>query len=282
MDTKQKKSCRASTGSVSPMTTRSTRVKHRATPPGPFKKGMRHPFWGGAKPLGPYKAGTILGSLRVLSRYLLRKNSSLLLKCKCLDCGSVFFPSVYNVKNGATTRCTACGQKKARQTYSQRLWGRTPDAMDLVVRDRWFAIVGRCDDPLNQGYENYGGRGIKLHESFRDPLHFIDYMKELPGADTQKEIGRIDNEKGYEPGNLRWETRAENSANTRRTRKVFWEGMVYSATAWGKKYTKYSSTTVARFLRAGILPTDILARETSGNPSFRPRKRRPKPQVCNG
>lgn len=103
-------------------------------------------------------------------------------------------------------------------------WGRTPDEIDQWLRCKWFAIRGRCDDPTNRNYGNYGGRGIKLSEEFHNPIAFIDYMRSVGGADAAfadgLEIDRIDNGKGYERGNLRWATRSEQDLNKRNNLRV--------------------------------------------------------------
>ena len=210
MATKQKKKSTQSTANGSQETTccitdtRSEAAKPRR-PPRLF--GKDHPSWAGDNPPSPYPVGTILGRLRVESPVLLRENGALHIECKCLDCGVVFRPSFYNVKKGMTTRCTKCGHKAARLAYVTRIWrGRIPDETDQMLRNKWFAMMGRCRDPLNQQYHNYGGRGIKVDPLFDDPLNFIDYMKALPGVDPGRDRGRIDNDKGYEPGNLEWQT----------------------------------------------------------------------------
>lgn len=98
-------------------------------------------------------------------------------------------------------------------------WGRKPDEIDQWIRGKWFAIRGRCDDPTNRQYANYGGRGIRLSEEFHNPLVFIDYMRtvgDVRDAYTRKlEIDRTDNDRGYERGNLRWADRTEQNYNKR-------------------------------------------------------------------
>jgi hypothetical protein len=55
-----------------------------------------------------------------------------------------------------------------------------------------------------------------MAEEFRDsPLAFAEYLKSLPDASPHKTIDRIDPDKGYERGNLRWATRLQQSRNLR-------------------------------------------------------------------
>lgn len=106
----------------------------------------------------------------------------------------------------------------------ENTWGRTPDEIDQWLRCKWFAIRGRCDDPTNRHYGDYGGRGIKLSEEFHNPIAFIDYVRSIGDTDMafagRLEVDRIDNDKGYERGNLRWATRSEQNLNKRNNLRV--------------------------------------------------------------
>src|SRR4029453_13896628 len=75
-------------------------------------------------------------------------------------------------------------------------------------------MIQRCTNPKNNGYAGYGGIGITVCEQWRTSFKaFIDYVKPRPGPDWQ--LGRIDNHRGYEPGNVKWEPVAENARNKR-------------------------------------------------------------------
>jgi hypothetical protein len=76
----------------------------------------------------------------------------------------------------------------------------------------WCDMKRRCLDPLRQGYENYGGRGIKVCERWLFFGNFLQDMGECPKGLT---LERIDNNKGYYKDNCKWATRAEQSRNKR-------------------------------------------------------------------
>jgi len=74
----------------------------------------------------------------------------------------------------------------------------------------------RCQNPKSPGWDGYGGRGITF--DFLDvgaaTTWIIVHLG--PPAAPKLEIDRINNDKGYAPGNLRWATRSEQNANKRK------------------------------------------------------------------
>jgi len=81
--------------------------------------------------------------------------------------------------------------------------------------DTWKSIRRRCTDPRYREYQYYGGRGIKMLPLWaKHPLSFINYASDLENAYSEGlTIDRIDNDKGYFPGNLRWATKSEQVLN---------------------------------------------------------------------
>jgi hypothetical protein len=71
---------------------------------------------------------------------------------------------------------------------------------------------GRCLDPRNKHYADYGGRGIGIHEPWLDLATFLRDVGERP---PRHSLDRIDNDGNYEPGNVHWATPAEQAKNRR-------------------------------------------------------------------
>ena len=82
----------------------------------------------------------------------------------------------------------------------------------------WKHIKGRCFNKNDQAYSYYGGRGITICDEWIDDFNsFYKYISLLSKFDKVElenlTLDRIDNNKNYEIGNLRWATRLTQSIN---------------------------------------------------------------------
>lgn len=81
---------------------------------------------------------------------------------------------------------------------------------------RWRDMIDRCEKPGHPAYKWYGARGITVHESWHDMVTFYRWITENLGAcPPGHSLDRVDNDRGYEPGNVRWATHSEQMANRR-------------------------------------------------------------------
>lgn len=71
---------------------------------------------------------------------------------------------------------------------------------------RWRSMMQRC-----RSGNNYVAKGISVCERWQNFADFLADMAECPGK--QFTLDRIDNTKGYAPGNCRWATMAEQNRN---------------------------------------------------------------------
>lgn len=79
----------------------------------------------------------------------------------------------------------------------------------------WAHILGRCLNPKDNSYPLYGGRGINVDPSWVKSFEaFLNSVGKAPSP--MHSLDRINNNGNYEPGNVRWATRYEQSRNTRR------------------------------------------------------------------
>ncbi len=67
----------------------------------------------------------------------------------------------------------------------------------------WQNMIKRCYSPKEKSYSIYGGRGIGVYEDWRHS--FASFYKHIGDRPTKKHsLDRIDNDKDYAPGNVRW------------------------------------------------------------------------------
>ncbi len=124
------------------------------------------------------------------------------------SCGKEFEHRTREIRRGNVRDC-GCGSNPKKEPHDLRgtkLWR------------CWVNMRGRCYNPKKLGYENYGGRGIKVSPLWRQDFKaFYDYVVTLPGwNDPLLSLDRIENDRDYEPGNLRWATRTEQNTNKRK------------------------------------------------------------------
>jgi hypothetical protein len=95
----------------------------------------------------------------------------------------------------------------------------------------YYDIVRRCTNPAFKHYRHYGGRGIlNKFESFEA---FYAEVGGRPGKGY--ELDRIDNDGHYEPGNVRWATKAQNNRNKRTSVFVTHNGITKCLAAWAEE-----------------------------------------------
>lgn len=86
--------------------------------------------------------------------------------------------------------------------------------MHQVEYGIWQGMLNRCRNPNTKDYKYYGARGVTVCLRWRSFDAFLSDMGSRPSR--HHSIERIDNLRGYEPGNCKWATRAEQSKNQRR------------------------------------------------------------------
>ena len=81
----------------------------------------------------------------------------------------------------------------------------------------WRGVKVRCFNQKHKSFRHYGARGITMAPEWRNDFQaFFDHIGPCPPGLT---LDRIDNERGYEPGNVRWATWKEQNNNRRKARR---------------------------------------------------------------
>jgi len=94
-------------------------------------------------------------------------------------------------------------------------------------------MIKRCTNPNIRFYEDYGGRGITVCDRWLWSYEaFILDVGRKPSS--KHTLDRVDNDRGYEPGNVRWATQSEQLRN-RRTTKLNALGVVLVREMWKRR-----------------------------------------------
>jgi hypothetical protein len=95
----------------------------------------------------------------------------------------------------------------------------------------WKHIKQRCLTKSCSRFHDYGGRGIKIHPAWiNDFQSFYNHIGEPPTKDHS--IDRINNSRGYEPGNIRWATNVEQARNKRVNSTLTMDGQTLCMAEW--------------------------------------------------
>ena len=138
----------------------------------------------------------VFGRLTVIQEKGRDKNRNVLWECLC-DCGKTWFVRSIDLNGG---RVKSCGCLKGEKH------GYIKGDVKPPTYNAWLGMKARCTNPNCKDYHNYGGRGITVHPTWVNSFStFLTDVGERPSKEFS--LDRIDNNKGYEPGNVRWATK---------------------------------------------------------------------------
>lgn len=111
------------------------------------------------------------------------------------------------ILNGrARTHCGCRTDRGAHRTHGMR---------NSREYSSWQSMKARCLDRNNKDYPRWGGRGVTVCGLWVGSFEaFYEHAGPRPRGTS---LDRVDNNKGYEPGNVRWATPVEQQRNRRDT-----------------------------------------------------------------
>jgi hypothetical protein len=109
-------------------------------------------------------------------------------------------------------------------------------------------MISRCYYPKNISYHRYGARGVTVCDRWRKS--FDDFLADMGRAPSQAHsLDRINNDLGYEPGNVRWATDHEQNRNREGNRWLEYQGVRLCAADWAKRIGVAKATILERLGR---------------------------------
>ena len=187
--------------------------------------------------------GKIFGKLRVVNRAENDKTGKARWNCNCA-CGGITISSSGNLRSGGAKSCGCVNKERIRLLKLTHNKCYTPEY------ETWAGMVKRCYNSNNKAFKNYGGRGIKICNEWRKSFSaFYDYVGQRPTL--KHTIERIDNNRGYFPGNVKWATRKEQNNNRRSNHNITFEGRTMNLTQWAKTLSINRLTLSSRIVIQG-------------------------------
>ena len=160
--------------------------------------------------------GQRFGKLTVIEIAGQDKHHNVIWRCKC-DCGNTHEVVSRALVSGNCESCGCLGHGKFRNKRSEK-HGYSKERLYRV----WGCMLNRCYDPNRPEYHNYGGRGIKVCNEWRESyLAFRSWALDN-GYDASKSgkecsLDRINSNGDYEPSNCQWVSMAEQAWNKQST-----------------------------------------------------------------
>lgn len=131
--------------------------------------------------------------------------------CRC-DCGAERIVDSSRLKSGLSKSC-GCGPNPANTIHGKR---------HSRAYESWSHAKGRCHCPTNSRFKDYGARGIIMCERWRNS--FKNFLEDMGEPLAHQTLERLDNSKGYEPGNCVWADRFSQANNARTNIMITYRG----------------------------------------------------------
>ncbi len=161
--------------------------------------------------------GLRFGKWTVVSRSKNNASGKSMWFCNC-DCGTTSVVGGGPLSSGRSLSC-GCGVAAITSANKTKHGGGVGGQRTKEYR-AWIGIRRRCTDERNALYKRYGAAGVTVSPLWlNDFTAFLNYIG--PAPSEKHSIDRIDNGRGYEPGNVRWATQKQQCRN--KTNNVYVE-----------------------------------------------------------
>jgi len=117
-----------------------------------------------------------------------------------------------------------------------------------AIYSAWRSMWERCTNPNHKSFDRYGGRGIGVAPAWKSFEQF--YADIPPKPEGSYQLDRINNNKGYGPGNVRWATPRRNCRNRTSNVLITWQGKTQCIADWADE-TGISYTALKQRFRNG-------------------------------
>lgn len=206
-------------------------------------------------------SGRKFGDLTAISESGRDRHGAVMWKCSCA-CGNTSVVRGSILTQGIQRSC-GCAKKEPR----------THGMTGTPLHRRWLAMKGRCMNPRNWEYRNYGGRGISICDRW---LHsFENFYEDMhAGFDESLELDRINVNGNYEPSNCRWVSRREQQRNRRNNHVLMVGAVSKTVIEWAEDTGLKANTIITRIRRGWPVERLLEIANSSASPANHRRARR--------
>lgn len=199
------------------------------------------------------KPGMRFGRLVVLQDKGKNSHRERVWLCLC-DCGKTKLVVASSLRNGLTA---SCGCLRSEST-SKRSWKHGNAQTGKKTREyrSWQAMKTRCHPSNFKNAVWYSKRRIRVCHRWENS--FALFLKDMGLCPKGCQLERLNNNKGYQPGNCAWKTGSENCNNKRNNRILILNGISKTVTQWAKFLSVPVQTLFSR-LYAGWSVPEILS-----------------------
>lgn len=150
------------------------------------------------------------------------KNGTTYWLCKC-DCGKKCLVNGVSLRRGHST---SCGCKQGNIRHGKR---------QTRLYNIWGGMKQRCYNSNAKHYKNYGGRGIKVCDEWKNSFKNFYNWAINNGYEDGLTIDRTDTNKDYEPSNCRWVTVEIQNNNRRTNTYITYMGETLTLAEWATR-----------------------------------------------
>ena len=131
-------------------------------------------------------------------------------------------------------RSLRCGETKSCGCLHRDMLRKDPAQKNTGTRlyNIWQGIKRRTMTETNPRYKDYGGRGITVCTEWRDSFESFRDWALANGYRDDLTIEREDVNGNYCPENCKWTTYLVQGNNTRRNRRIEYNGEIHTLTEW--------------------------------------------------